>query len=152
MRQSSDYSSRFYDLLVLSGATPENDARTPITLGMSSYAISGIQALCQKYISLLLTERTTVKSDPNYGTYFITNLRASGNADKDQIEALFNSASSEAIDWLKLYDTPTHDDEKIKGVELVSTTVTYGDIKLACRLTTEADSSTILYLTPKLYL
>lgn len=150
MQTSNDYTSRLYDLFVFNGADPSSDAALKLDIGLGQAVTSGIQKICQKYIVALLTEKGSVKSDPSYGTFFISNIKISSGLDNNKVQTLFSDASNDAISWLATYDTPTNDDEIIKNVSLLDVAVTYDKIRLKINLITQLDESlTLYYLIPK---
>jgi len=146
----SDYVDRKLDLLVMQ-AEPSATGKSSVglSLGTSGMVAAGIQKVAQEWLIAFLTVRGSVKSDPTYGTTFLTKVQPTNKNDTNKISNEFQAAQEQIMDWRSSMnvDTGRPTDEQLKSAELISLSESGGDIALTVRIDTLAGESRT-YVTP----
>lgn len=98
----------------------------PLVFVDAGEVTTGILKLAQIVLRFILTEKGTMPSDSTYGASFMSLLLSGQLHTETQLAAEFNNAATEAIDFIRLYETSSlPDDEKIGDIILEDYSVAY---------------------------
>lgn len=137
------------DLLLLD-VSEDGNGFAGLTLPSPGFTVSGIQKLVQTYVTLLFTEKGSVKSNRTFGTSFFTLLRAKNIGQTGQVDTAFQTANREITAWYNTYvDASVPDDEFFESSRLLNFSVPQADtIILTIQITSRAGNSYV-YRAPQ---
>lgn len=140
----SDYTGRTVDLFFMQGAETSGEQLIEMALGGSSggQITTGIQKAAQTFLILFLTEKGSKRHDPDFGTRFVTRVRASGGR-TSQVTVAFREAVEDVLTQQEKYRaTNAENDEILNAITLVSfSAVSQTELQLIIQLTTIAGTS-----------
>ena len=143
MTVSQNYVGRNVDLCVLeTGSQPGPDS-VFVGISGSGTAISGSWKAAQAFLKALMTSRGSVPAEPNYGTFFASNLLGGAINSEMRLQMEFYRDLPDVLNYLSTAFASASDDERISQVRLENFSVNLDSAVLRIRLTF-LDSSTIL--------
>lgn len=150
---TTNYTGRKKDISILQNPDGLKEGAQDVLpkFGKTPRFCSGVQKLIQKYAISLLTDINTQFNYPEFGTAFLSTLKAGINpTDKIAAAQIFNTASYKAVAALKAHqvtDNTIPDDERIYSASLVNIALysTYVSFDVAIR--TEA-GETVEFVIP----
>lgn len=138
----SAYDGRTVDILAMQGVAASGKKEVGLNLGTSGFVCTGIQKVAQEFLTLFLTDRGSVKWDPDYGTSFMYNLRTGQINDETTLQSAFEFAVIDIINYLgDTLATATPDDEVLENAELVEWDLRPGFLSIKVQITTTAGNS-----------
>jgi hypothetical protein len=143
---STDYTDRYYDLLILQGFTSPLGSQVQMSLGTGLICV-GIQKVVQEFVILFLTGKGSNPWDLERGTDFMPNLEKGLIIDENMLNAAFSFATSDIADYLEdKINNDTPDDEILSTASLIEWDLQPGYIKLKIKITTLAGDSAVFII------
>tara|TARA_Y100000034_G_C6885017_1_gene406219 strand:+ start:1393 stop:1869 length:477 start_codon:yes stop_codon:yes gene_type:complete len=141
---TTNYSNRKVDLLIFQGWAESGETLITAGFGDTGYVVTGIMKLIQQFAVRFLTGLDTAPHNTEFGTEFMTDLRAGYiRADADVLSAFSAAVANVKAQLKTIYDEregrneTIPDDEKLDNARLVSYDISPGSLFLRVEITSQ---------------
>lgn len=140
---TSDYTGRKKDISILQNPDPLLVGAQNVTPSFGSVGrfVAGVQKTIQRYAIILLTNLTSQKFYPEFGTTFISDLSKYSAVDALQARQLFVMASFSAVSLMQNYQSRHTEiplDERINSANLIDIIINQQGVYFSISIKTEA--------------
>ena len=145
---TTDYSNRKVDLLIFQGWAETGETLITTAFGDTGYVVAGIMKLIQQFTVRFLTQLDSAPQNLDFGTEFMTDLRAGYIRTEADVLASYSAAVANVKTQLRtVYEERESrnetipDDEKLSDAELISYEITPGSLFLRVEITSQEGTS-----------